>query len=105
MSALDEAVTWYFAVLLETGAAPGEGLGVMPYPYHPPFRLLFSASEFEYGDLAEKTISYSNFSELRERLAGLLLTAPCQRRPEDILQGFIYGIEIGGAEVCPPGSG
>jgi hypothetical protein len=36
--------------------------------YHPPFDLLFSSSEFEYGDLVEKTISYSIPSELRERM-------------------------------------
>jgi hypothetical protein len=32
-----------------------------------------------------------------------LLTA-LSTQPEDILQGFVYGIEIGGAEVSPLGS-
>lgn len=40
--------------------------------YHSPFDLLFSSSEFEYGDLVEKRKSYSNPAELRERLRGLI---------------------------------
>ena len=49
----------------------------------------------------EKTISYSNFPELRERLAGLRLGS---MQPEDVPQCFVYSIEVSDAEDSALGS-
>ncbi len=39
--------------------------------YHPPFDLLLSSSEFEYGDLVGRRRSYSNSNDVRQRLEAL----------------------------------
>jgi hypothetical protein len=39
--------------------------------YQEPFDVLFGASEFEYGVLVEKTVSYSNLAELSEQVKSL----------------------------------
>jgi hypothetical protein len=52
------------AVLDEVHVRDGH---VVEATYKEPFDLLFSSPKFEYSDVVEKTMSYSNPAELRER--------------------------------------
>ncbi|MDA8386662.1 MAG: hypothetical protein M0Z88_10460 [Actinomycetota bacterium] len=56
------------AVLNEVHVRDGH---VVDAAYEEPFDLLFSSPKFGYGDVVVKTMSYSNFAQLAERVAAL----------------------------------
>jgi hypothetical protein len=45
---------------------------IVDYDLRPPFDILFGMPRFEYGSLVEKTCSYSNLAELRDRIVELV---------------------------------